>query len=245
MIAPTFVFIHGGLHSKSCWNPTLDALRSLDPDVKLLAVNLPGREDEPGDLKNLTIAQCVDSVVSKIQAINPERVILVGHSMAGLTIPGVVVKLGKALVQRVVFLAACVPAKGESVIVAQQSFEAVSGIIMQIFSPQKDGIAYPMNPFISTWIFANSMTKEQKQFMLKNLCPESVGLLSEPVNHPDALDVPIDWIMTTRDRMVSVKSQRKYIANLGGVDRIFEIETCHDAMISEPAKLARMLLERC
>jgi hypothetical protein len=31
---------------------------------------------------------------------------------------------------------------------------------------------------------------------------------------------------------------------LGGVEDVVEIDTCHDAMISEPARLAEILAER-
>jgi pimeloyl-ACP methyl ester carboxylesterase len=65
---PTIVFVHGGQHTKACWNPTVDAIGALDPDAKVLAVNLPGHGDEPGDLTRLTIAQCVDSVTAQIRA---------------------------------------------------------------------------------------------------------------------------------------------------------------------------------
>jgi len=39
--------------------------------------------------------------------------------------------------------------------------------------------------------------------------------------------------------------QREFIGNLGGVDEVIELDTCHNAMISEPVKLAEILLSRC
>ena len=58
-------------------------------------------------------------------------------------------------------------------------------------------------------------------------------------------DVPITWILTLRDRALSVASQRRSIAALGGVQTMIPMDTCHDLMVSEPELLAGQLLERC
>jgi hypothetical protein len=58
-------------------------------------------------------------------------------------------------------------------------------------------------------------------------------------------EVPRTWILTTRDRALSHKSQHASIAALGGVHEVIPIETCHDVMFSHPELLAQLLLERC
>jgi hypothetical protein len=58
-------------------------------------------------------------------------------------------------------------------------------------------------------------------------------------------EVPRTWILTTRDRSLSVRSQRRSIEALGGVQTIIEMDTCHDLMVSEPERLAAILVERC
>ena len=42
-----------------------------------------------------------------------------------------------------------------------------------------------------------------------------------------------------------VKAQHRCIAALGGVQTLIEIDTCHDLMVSEPERLAEILVERC
>ena len=108
MTHPLIVFVHGGQHTKHCWQPTIDVMNSQTPEIKTLAVNLPGHGDEPGDLATLSIAQCVDSVLSKIQDSGAEKIMLVGHSMAGITLPGVAEKLGAQRIHRMVYLACCI-----------------------------------------------------------------------------------------------------------------------------------------
>jgi pimeloyl-ACP methyl ester carboxylesterase len=58
-------------------------------------------------------------------------------------------------------------------------------------------------------------------------------------------DVPRTWIVTLRDRALTPKVQRNYIDALGGVQTLIEMDTCHCMMISEPEKLAQILVERC
>ena len=58
-------------------------------------------------------------------------------------------------------------------------------------------------------------------------------------------DVPRTWILTLRDRALSVKTQRNCIAALGGVQTLIEIDTSHCLMISEPKRLSEILVERC
>jgi len=58
-------------------------------------------------------------------------------------------------------------------------------------------------------------------------------------------EVPRTWLLTLRDRALSVKSQRRSIAALGGVQTMIPMDTCHDMMVSQPKQLAEILVERC
>ena len=75
---------------------------------------------------------------------------------------------------------------------------------------------------------------------------ESPRITVERVSRRDMpREVPRTWILTTRDRALSVKSQRRSIDAIGGVQTVIEMKTCHDLMISEPERLAEVLVERC
>ena len=118
MAAPGFVLVlvHGASHAGDCWDSTVAALGVRRPEAPVLAIDLPGRRDEPGDLATLTIDECVRSVVAQIDRAGLEDVVLVGHSMAGITIPGVATDLGAPRVRNFVFLSCCVPPEGGSVL---------------------------------------------------------------------------------------------------------------------------------
>ena len=75
-----------------------------------------GRRGKPGDLRELTIADFVESVVGEIEGAGLDEIVIVGHSMAGMTIPGVVTKLGATRVREMVFAAAFVPPEGSALV---------------------------------------------------------------------------------------------------------------------------------
>jgi pimeloyl-ACP methyl ester carboxylesterase len=98
MELPALVLVHGGGLAADSWDLTVDEIHRLAPELTVLAVDLPGRRDNAGDLLTLSIADFVDSVVGDIEDAGVSDVVLVGHSMAGLTVPGVVTKLGSSRV---------------------------------------------------------------------------------------------------------------------------------------------------
>ena len=58
-------------------------------------------------------------------------------------------------------------------------------------------------------------------------------------------DIPRTGVLTRRDRALLVKSQKKSMDAIGGVQTLIPIDTCHCLMVSEPTYLAEILVERC
>jgi pimeloyl-ACP methyl ester carboxylesterase len=116
MSLPALVLVHGGAHAADCWDLTIDEIHRLAPELTVLAVDLPGRRGKPGDLRTLTIADCVNSIVADIEDAGLDDVVIVGHSMAGLTVPGVVTKLAASRVREMILAAACVPGEGDAMV---------------------------------------------------------------------------------------------------------------------------------
>jgi pimeloyl-ACP methyl ester carboxylesterase len=241
MASPALVLIHGGSHAGDCWEPTVEALDARAPQTPVLAVDLPGRRQEPGDLASLTMEQCVASVVAQIDAAGLDEVVLVGHSMAGITMPGVATVLGADRCREMVFLSCCIPPEGDTVL-------ATLGPIIRFIashSPSRAGVAKPMAKPVARWMFCNGMTPEQRRFALSHLHPDAAGITSQRVTRA-GLDRAIrrTWIELLRDRSLKPSMQQAFIDNLGGVDKVITLDTCHNAMISEPDALAAILLDR-
>lgn len=77
-----------------------------------LAVDLPGRCGQPGDLATLTVDDEVASVLASVAGADLEDpIVVVAHSSGGLCVPGVAAGL-RGRVARIVLNAASVPPEG-------------------------------------------------------------------------------------------------------------------------------------
>lgn len=242
MGSPALVLVHGGEHSADCWDLTVAELCRQAPELQVLAVDLPGHGATPGDLTTVTIADCVRSAVAQIEDAGLGEVVVVGHSLAGLTVPGIVAKLGSPRVREMILAASCLPVQGTAIVDALAG--PLAWYVRRAVRLAKPPATTPH--VLSALLFCNGMTRAQRRFTLSRIHPEAATIITEPVDRSDLPeDVPRTWILTLRDHALSPHTQRRSIAALGGVQTLIPIDTCHDVMISEPALLARILIERC
>jgi pimeloyl-ACP methyl ester carboxylesterase len=242
MALPDLVLVHGGAHAADCWELTVAELARQAPELRVLAVNLPGRGNKPADLATVTIAGWVNSAVADIDDAGLGDVVVVGHSMAGLTVPGIVAKLGAPRVREMILLSAFVPPQGRSVV------DTLRGPLAPLArsAGRIERKSFPMPPALARFAFCNGMTREQRRLTLSRLCMESPNVIFEPADRGDMPDdVPRTWIMTLRDRALSTRQQLTAIESLGGVDTMVCLDGCHDVMYSDPAGLATILADRC
>jgi pimeloyl-ACP methyl ester carboxylesterase len=239
---PALVLIHGAFHTGRCWAPTVAELERQVPDLSVLAVDLPGRGRTPGDLRSLTIEQCVDSAVEQIDRAGLDEVVVAAHSLGGLTAPGVVARLGAARVARLVLIAAVIPPEGASDLdLIPQPFRWVIARTIRPGVPRR-----PPSRALARLSFCNGMTRRERGQVYAQLCAEAPGLFHEPVSRAGLpASVPRTWVLPLRDRSILPRKQRTCIDHLGGVDEVIEIDANHHVMTSEPVKLAAILAQRC
>ena len=242
MTWPALVLVHGGAHAADCWDLTADEIRKLAPDLNVLAVDLPGRRNTPGDLSAVTIKDCVESVIADIEDGGLDDVVVCGHSLGGVTVPGVVANLGTPRVREMILAAAFLPPQGASVL------DSLGGPLgwyaRRAAGARRTAVVMPR--IAARLAFCNGMPRSQREFVLSRICGESIHLVTEKVDRSELpVDVVWTWILTTRDRSLSQRQQHRSIEALGGVKTVIEMDTCHDLMVSEPTRLAEILIERC
>src|SRR5277367_278068 len=238
---PDLVLVHGGAHAGDCWDLVLAELHCQEPELRTLAVDLPGRGRTPGDLATATIGEWVNSGVADIEEAGLGDIVIVGHSMAGVTVPGVVAKLGSSRVREMILATAFVPPQGSAI-------ADTLGGPLAVFARRAARIGRPMKipAPAARWAFCNGMTPAQRRLTMSKLLVESARIPGEPVDRSGLpTDVPRTWILTTRDRALSVKSQHASMAALGGVQEVIPVDACHEVMFSHPERLAEILAERC
>jgi pimeloyl-ACP methyl ester carboxylesterase len=241
MALPALVLVHGGGLAANSWELTINEIRRLTTELTVLAVDLPGRCAKPGDLFTVKIADFVDSVVGDIEDAGLDEFVLVGHSLAGLTVPGVATKLGSSRVREIVFASAFVPPEGKSIV------DTLTGPLATTArrNARKGGLSETPS-WGARFTYLNGVPRARRRFMVGKLYPESARVLAEKVSRSDMPDaIPRTWILTLRDRALSAKSQRRSIDAIGGVQTLIPMDTCHCLMVSEPVRLAEILVERC
>ena len=241
MALPALVLVHGGGMAADSWELTIKEIHRLAPELTVLALDMPGRRKKPGDLREMAIADYVDSLVGDIETAGLEGIVVVGHSLGGMTLPGVLTKLGAGRVREVIFAAAFLPPEGTSIVT---SSPWVLAKIARSFAEK--GVPRETPKWLVRFGYLNGVPSHRRRFMTGKLYPESLRILTEIVSRremPD--DVPRTWILTRRDRALAPKLQRKYIEAIGGVQTLIEIDTCHCLMVSEPKRLAQILVDRC
>jgi pimeloyl-ACP methyl ester carboxylesterase len=233
-------FIHGGVHTGSCWDATIASIRQRLPETNAFAVDLPGRRGVPPDLATLTREICVESVADQIlERVGPEAgpVVIVGHSLAGVVIPSLVHRLGVHRVQHVVFVACCVPPPGRSVV---QTLPFPLDRFARRIVERAPVVEAP--PALARYMFGNRATRAQRAAMRANLCAESAALVTgiSTVRLPPT--VPTSWILTAHDRALPPRLQRKFIRQLG-VDTVATIDSGHEPMFTAPSELASQIVQ--
>ena len=140
-----------------------------------------------------------------------------------------------------IFATAFVPPEGKSIV------DTMTGLLAPTArrNAKKGGLSH--TPALGArFTYLNGVPRVRRKFMTGKIYPESARMLAEIVSRrgmPD--DIPRTWILTLRDRALSPKSQRKFIEAIGGVQTQIPIDTCHCLMVSEPERLAEILVDRC
>jgi pimeloyl-ACP methyl ester carboxylesterase len=229
-------FIHGGKHDSRCWRPTMDVIAARAPGMKMVAPDLPGRGSIPGD--DMSLAGCVKSVVDQIDDAGLDGILLVGHSLAGVTVPLIAAALGPERVTRIVAVSCCVPPQGRTT-------ASTVNLVTQGVARLLERVSFPRP--LARWLFCNGMTAEQRAYGMSCLvpdAPDTPGLTRAPADRSTLpAEIPRTWVLCTRDRTLPPRVQRRFAANLG-VSETVPIDTGHNPMIADPDGLADILLAR-
>jgi pimeloyl-ACP methyl ester carboxylesterase len=221
------VLVHGGSFAGSCWDLLLPHL-----DGPVLAVDLPGRGAHPADLAAVTIGSAAESVVADIDAAGFDDVVLVGHSLAGCSMPATIGLLGDR-VRHAVFVACTVPEDGTS------AFDTLDAEV------QDRAGSGGLDEDVVRAMFGNDLDDEQFAWCMSRNVPEAMGLVTGRVDLAPlrASSAPRTWVRPLLDGIVAPAKQLRFAANVGRCD-VVDLEAGHMCMIGAPAELAA-IIDRC
>jgi pimeloyl-ACP methyl ester carboxylesterase len=234
----TYVLVHGGGHGGWCWARLGVLLRAAGHEVH--TPTMTGLGERMHMLNpDIGLDTHITDIVNVLRYEDLRNVILVGHSYGGVIITGVA---DRALdrVGQLVYLDAAIPMNGESVAdvspavrdIARNTMRTVNGT--ELFLWPDDAITRDIYgvPDPGDWAW-----------MEKKLTPHPWRTFTQPLVLEN--ESAVMRIARTIVNCSSTLERRR--AELGGryftADRVWEIDTGHDLMITEPHAVAEMLLK--
>jgi pimeloyl-ACP methyl ester carboxylesterase len=223
------VLVHGGSFAASCWDLFVDYL-----DGPVLAVDLPGRGAHPAPLRSVTIGSAAASVAADVDAAGVDDVVLVGHSLAGCSMPATIGLLGDR-VRHAVFVACTVPEHGSSCV------DTLPADLQAFARANLDSDPGVLSPELAKGLFGNDLDDAQFAWMLEQMVPDAPGLLTEPVDlSPLRSAMPRTWVRPLHDASVAPDRQLRFASNVGDC-KVIDLDAAHMCMISKPAELAAIV----
>ena len=234
----TYVLVHGAYHGAWCYAKVAPLLEAAGHTV--IAVDLPGHGDNPVPREQINLAAYVDHVCRIVDA-QAAPVILVGHSLGGITISQVAEERPDKI-KTLVFLTAIMPKNGESrADVAARVAE--NSTVAQARVPTDDGLASTVRDDLIKPLFYADCSDEDIATAKANLVPQASELITAKVRLSEARygSVPRVFIECLRDGAIPIEMQRQMVAALPCV-KVMTLDTSHSPFFSAPQELADHLL---
>ena len=229
-----FVLVHGGAHGGWCFQPLARVLR--DSGHEVYTPTLTGLGERAHLFRADVDLDChIDDVVAVLHYEDLRDAILVGHSYGGAVITGAADRAPDRVAHRV-YLDSMEPKDGQSMVDIAGPFMAAA----QLDSRTVDGVQMCLFPSDETLPYYGVVDPETLEWMRERLTPHPVRCFQQPLTltDPAALQsIPQSHISTTM--FLSLRNVDRIREKADG--RVWDIDTGHDLMITEPHKVAEYL----
>jgi hypothetical protein len=224
----TFGLVHGAYHGSWCWQRLTPALERLGHRV--LAVDLPSEDPQAG------ASEYAEAALGAFAEAN-ESLVVVGHSLAGLTIPLIATVRP---VRQLIFLSAMLPRPGKT-------HDEVLSAEPDMVLPGPEGGAY-QEPAGTTrwradaaarWFFADCPA-DLASWAASRLRGQCWKITSEVTPLSAWPEVPCTYVLGSHDPVINPVWSRQAAPSVLGVQPI-EINGGHSPFLATPAALAQIL----
>jgi pimeloyl-ACP methyl ester carboxylesterase len=233
----SFVLVHGGGHGGWCYAKVKRLLEREGHEV--FAPTLTGLAERSASLSpEIDLDFHIDDVVALLSYWDLREVILVGHSYGGMVVTGAADRAAER-VGKLVFLDAANPKNGQSLV-------DVAGPVIEVTRPMGetvDGVELVLLPAVGAAAFYGIEDPEDRAWADARLtghpwkCFEQKLRLSgeEAFSAIPQFHIVCESTIATRDPEMIERAQRE--------GRLWQVDTGHDLMITEPQFVAGALCE--
>ena len=232
----TYVLVHGGAHGGWCYQRVARILRSSGHDV--YTPTLTGLGERSHLLSaDVDLDLHITDVVGVLHYEDLSDVILVGHSYGGMVITGVADRATDRI-GRLVYLDAANPVNGQSLV-------DVSGPIIEAVRPYGrvvDGVELVLLPSPDAALLYGVTDPDDLAWMADRLSGHPWKCFEQPlelINEEKLWAIPAYHIVCTS---TLATRDPELMAEARAAGRLWDIDTGHDLMITEPAAVADALL---
>lgn len=232
---PTYVLVHGAWSDESAWSFIRNDLAI---HANVVTVNLPahGADNTYGAGVGLN-----DYVKKVTEAVNQQsgKVILVGHSMAGIVISQVAENLPDKI-EKLVYVAAYIPKNGESIIeLSKKDNTSKVGAALEY---NKDySLATIKKEVVHDHICADCPDYMKDILVKYHRAEPTKALNDKAILTKRFASVPKYYISTIKDEVVPYTLQQKMIKDNGTFKKVFELPTSHLPFVTMPQDFLNIL----
>jgi pimeloyl-ACP methyl ester carboxylesterase len=233
----TYVLVHGGGHGGWCYRRVARLLQSEGHEV--FTPTLTGLGERAHLLDDrVDLNRHIEDVVAVLHYEDLRDVILVGHSYGGMVITGAADRATDR-VGKLVYLDAANPENGQSLV-------DVAGPVINAVRPMGtvvDGMELVLLPAPDAGLLYGVSDPDELAFMADRLTPHPWACFEQPLQltNEDALwaipryHIVCTSTVATRDPDLMARARAE--------GRLWDIDTGHDLMLTEPQKTADALLQ--
>ncbi|ROO88583.1 pimeloyl-ACP methyl ester carboxylesterase [Actinocorallia herbida] len=233
----TYVLVHGGGHGGWCYRPVARLLREAGHEVH--APSLTGLADRAHLVgPHVDLDLHIEDVRALLHAEDLRDVVLVGHSYGGMVVTGAADRAADR-VGKLVYLDAATPAAGESLV-------DVAGPIIEStrpFGEVVNGVELVLLPAPGAGAFYGVTDPETVAWMDDRLTGHPWKCFEQPLTLTDEAAfraIPQFHVVCTST--IPTRGP-ELIAEARAEGRLWDIDTGHDLMLTEPRAVADVLLE--
>jgi pimeloyl-ACP methyl ester carboxylesterase len=232
-----YVLVHGGGHGGWCYQPVARMLRAAGHEV--YAPTLTGLGERSHLLgPEIDLDTHIRDITAVLRYEDLRDVILVGHSYGGMVITGAAGRAAERI-GRLVYLDSIAPGDGESL------FDLATDLMQaaRSFGQTVDGVELVLLPFPGSGAFYGVTDPAALTWMDERLTAQPWRCFEQPVRieDPAALAAIPQFHIVCTSTLATRDQDQVEAARAAG--RLWDIDTGHDLMITEPRAVADRLLE--
>jgi pimeloyl-ACP methyl ester carboxylesterase len=227
--------VHGACHGGWCWEKVKPLLEARGH--KVLTPDLPACGDDRTPIASATLGANVDAISALLDK-EPDPVILVGHSLGGVTV-AMTSEARRRKVKTAVYVTAILPPNGKTA--RDMTALEPEGLVRQSYETVVEGVSYTFKRGNVQTLFYNECEPEDVYRAMARLKPQPLKISTTPVALTAERfgSVPRLYIECKRDNALPITLQRKMTALTPC--RTEKLYTDHSPFYSMPEELAELL----